>query len=85
VTKSQNGYAHAGKEAAQVFDSGLADDVLLVTKREAARRLSVSEREIDHARRRGDLAAVKMGAKVLISVDELRRFAESLPADEAWT
>jgi hypothetical protein len=58
------------------------DDVLMVTRKGAARRLSLSVREIDYARRRGDLAAVRYGSKVLISVDELRRFAESLPADE---
>lgn len=58
------------------------DDVLMVTRKEAARRLSLSVSEIDYARRRGDLAAVRYGAKVLIPVDELRRFAESLPADK---
>lgn len=85
MTKQENVYAQASRMP--VYQGDLPDDdgVLLVTKGEAARRLSVSEREIDRARRRGDLAAVKMGAKVLISVDELRRFAESLPADEAWT
>lgn len=85
MTKQENVYAQANRMPVYQGDPPDDDDVLLVTKREAARRLSVSEREIDHARRRGDLAAVKMGAKVLISVDELRRFAESLPADEAWT
>jgi excisionase family DNA binding protein len=59
------------------------DGVLMVTRQEAARRLSLSTTEIDEARRRGDLAAQKYGTKVLISVDELRRFAEDLPADEA--
>jgi hypothetical protein len=57
-------------------------DALMVTRREAARLLSLSTTEIDYARRRGDLAAVRYGSKVLISVDELRRFAKSLPADE---
>lgn len=70
MTKRQNRYALDG------------DDRLMVTKREAARRLSLSEREIDRARARGDLAAQKFGSKVLIPVDELHRFAESLPADE---
>jgi excisionase family DNA binding protein len=60
-----------------------AGDILMVTRQEAARRLSLSTTEIDEARRRGDLAAQKYGTKVLISVDELRRFAEALPADEA--
>jgi hypothetical protein len=69
-------------KAGQTKMSEDPDGVLLVTRREAARRLSLSETEIDEARRRGDLAAQRYGSKVLISVNELRRFAESLPADE---
>ncbi len=55
--------------------------MLMVTRKEAARRLSLSVTEIGYARRRGGLAAQKYGSKGLISVDELRRFAEGLPAD----
>jgi helix-turn-helix protein len=69
MTNGQNVYAPEG------------DGVLTVTRKEAARRLSLSVTEIDCARRRGDLAAQEYGSKVLISVDELRRFAEGLPAD----
>jgi len=53
-------------------------EVVLVTRREAARMLSLSVREVDYARARGDLASVRYRAKVLIHVDEIRRFAESL-------
>jgi hypothetical protein len=59
-----------------------ADGVLMVTKREAARRLSMSQKTLDRARRRGDLGAKRLGNKIWFLTDELRRFAESLPADE---
>lgn len=55
---------------------------ILVDKKEAARRLSISVRELDECRMRGDIAARKYGTKVLFEVAELERFAESLPADE---
>ena len=57
-------------------------DRILVDKADAARMLSISEREVDRARHRGDLAAKKCGTKLLFHVDELRRFAAALPADE---
>ncbi|WP_155930350.1 helix-turn-helix domain-containing protein [Mycolicibacterium sp. CBMA 234] len=56
-----------------------ADDRSLVTRREAARLMSISPKEVDRARHRGDLAAVRYGTKVLIPLDELRRFAAVLP------
>jgi len=59
------------------------DDQIMVSRPEAARRLSLSVREIDEARRRGDLAAQRYGGKILISVEELRRFAANLPSDGA--
>lgn len=55
---------------------------ILVDKKEAARRLGISTREIDECRARGDLAARRYGAKVLFEVAELERFATALPADE---
>jgi len=67
---------------ATVRPSDRPDDKLMVTRREAARMLSLSVEEIDRARRRGDLLAQRYGSKVLISTDELRRFAEALPPDE---
>jgi hypothetical protein len=58
------------------------DQELMVSRSEAARRLSLSIREIDEARRRGDLDAQRYGSKVLISITELRRFAATLPSAE---
>lgn len=58
------------------------DDVLMVSRPEAARRLSLSIQEVDAARRRGDLVAQRYGSKILISVEELKRFAADLPPDE---
>jgi excisionase family DNA binding protein len=57
-------------------------DEILVDRAEAARRLSISTREVDVARADGRLASKKYGTKVLIPVSELERFAESLPAWE---
>lgn len=55
---------------------------LFVDRREAARRMGISVTEIDDARRRGDLACKKLGSKVLVPIEELKRFGEALPADE---
>ena len=57
-------------------------DKLMVTRREAAYLLSVSVEEIDRRRRSGDLTSQRCGSKILISTDELRRFADTLPLDE---
>ncbi|QBI96027.1 HTH DNA binding protein [Mycobacterium phage Patt] len=58
-------------------------DQILVTRDEAARMLSLSVAEVDNERRAGRLIGRKHGRKVLIPVDELRRWAGELPADEA--
>jgi len=55
---------------------------ILVDKKEAARRLSLSTRKIDELRLNGDLSAKQCGSKILFKVAELERFAESLPDDE---
>jgi excisionase family DNA binding protein len=60
----------------------MTDDKILVDRAEAARRLSLSVREIDECRTNGSLASRKYGSKVLIPVSELERFAEALPAWE---
>lgn len=52
---------------------------LLVPRPEAARILSLSEREIDRLRNAGKLMAKKHGSKVLFPMSELKRYAESLP------
>lgn len=57
-------------------------DEILVNKAEAARRLSVSVRQIEVLQSEGLLAARKLGSRTLIPVAELERFAEALPAWE---
>lgn len=49
--------------------------VLLVTKAEAARRLSVSVSSIERAMRRGDIRTVRIGGTVRIPVSELECIA----------
>jgi hypothetical protein len=81
---SSNGNASVKKNRIDKMTGNRTDDdgVIMVTRREAARRLSLSISEIDEARRRGDLGAQRYGSKVLISVVELMRFAAALPSDE---
>jgi hypothetical protein len=55
---------------------------LLVNREDAARLLCVSTRELDRLRASGRIVARRHGRRILISIDELRRFAGSLPADE---
>lgn len=49
---------------------------------DAARRSSLSVRELDWERAAGRILAKRKGAKVLIPVSELERFGASLPWDE---
>ena len=51
------------------------DNRLLVGRREAANMLSISERAIDYLIANKQLAARRIGARVLISTQELRRYA----------
>ncbi|ASR85646.1 excise [Mycobacterium phage Ellie] len=55
---------------------------LFVTREDAARLLCLSTVELDKLRASSKLVARKYGRKVLFPVDELRRFAQSLPADQ---
>lgn len=55
---------------------------LLVTREDAARLLSLSTKEIDRVRAKGDLVARRHGSRVLFTLDELRRFAANLRTDE---
>lgn len=55
---------------------------LAVDRHQAARLLSISVTEIDDERRAGRLVARKHGRKVLIPMDELRRWVEALPSDD---
>ncbi len=61
---------------------GLAEGKLLVTRAETARMLSLSVAEVDNLRRAGKLLAKRHGAKVLIPVSEIERYADSLPWDD---
>ncbi|MBU8833827.1 helix-turn-helix domain-containing protein [Mycolicibacterium goodii] len=55
---------------------------ILVSRAEAARLLSISVPEVDRLRRVGDLVARRRGRRVLFPMAELRRYADTLPADE---
>jgi hypothetical protein len=55
---------------------------LLVDRATACRLLCLSTTELDEERRAGRIAGRKYGRKVLFSLDELRRYAAALPADE---
>jgi hypothetical protein len=55
---------------------------LLVNRGDAARLLCMSTREVDRLRASGRIVARRHGRRVLFAINELRRFAESLPADE---
>lgn len=53
---------------------------LLVDRREAARLLGVSPGTIDNLRARGELPSVKIGARRLFDMDDLRRLIEARKA-----
>ena len=53
------------------------EDKLLVSRREAAARLSISQRAVDYLIANNSLVAKRIGTRVLIPVNELRRFANS--------
>ena len=47
---------------------------MLLSKKESANELGVSEAGIDRMRRNGDLSSKKVLGKVMFSIDELSRF-----------
>jgi hypothetical protein len=47
---------------------------MLVDRLEAARLLAISPGSVDNARLRGELPSLKIGARRLFDVDDLRRF-----------
>lgn len=49
---------------------------LLVDRREAGRLLGISPGSVDNARLRGELPSLKIGARRLFDVADLRRFIE---------
>jgi excisionase family DNA binding protein len=48
---------------------------LLVDRRDAAQYLSISQRSLDYLVANGELNVRKMGARVLIPISELQRYA----------
>jgi len=57
--------------------NGVAVPLLLVDARRAARLLSVSAGTVRNLMARGELRPVRVGRRVLFSVEELRRFIAS--------
>jgi len=67
-------------ESAPVYSSkkpAKAEDKLLVSRQEAADRLSISPRAIDYLIANKTLTTKRIGARVLIPTRDLRRFALS--------
>lgn len=56
----------------------LALDRMLVDRREAARMLGVSPGTIDNLRTTGELPSVKIRARRLFDVEDLRRYAQAM-------
>ncbi len=53
------------------------DEKMLVSRREAAARLSISERAVDYLIANRTLTTKRIGSRVLIPVADLRRFANA--------
>ena len=53
------------------------DRKLLVSRHEAALRLSISERAVDYLIANKQIATRRIGSRVLIAVTELQRFSRS--------
>lgn len=51
--------------------------VILLDRREAGRLLGLSPGTVDNLRLRGELPSVKIGARRLYDIEDLRRFVES--------
>ncbi len=54
-----------------------ADEKILVSRREAAARLSISEGAVDYLIANRTLTTKRIGSRVLIPVADLRRFANA--------
>jgi excisionase family DNA binding protein len=52
-------------------------DRILVGRREAARMLSISQRSLDYLVAKRELNVRRIGARVLISMNELKRYARA--------
>jgi excisionase family DNA binding protein len=53
---------------------GYVDSKLLVSRHEAAQRLSISERALDYLVANKQISTRRIGSRVLIAVSELHRF-----------
>ncbi len=63
-----------------------AESSLLVSKRDAAKLLSVCERTIDNLRTAANLPCRRIGRRVLFSPDELRAwFSQRLSAETSFS
>lgn len=63
------------KQPARVLPG--SDERILVGRREAARMLSISQRSLDYLVASKELHPRRIGARVLISVAELKRYARA--------
>jgi hypothetical protein len=68
-------YSAQKKPPAKATES--PDQKLLVSRHEAALRLSISERAVDYLIANKQIATRRIGSRVLISVTELLRFSRS--------
>jgi len=58
-------------------DNNVTTEPMLVDRREAARLLGVSPGTIDNLRTRGELQSMKLGARRLFDLADLRKLIES--------
>lgn len=56
------------------------DDLRLLTRRQVADLLAISERDVDRLRVSGDLDAVKVGSRIRITWASVATYRASLPA-----
>lgn len=71
----------AGRTVGELHNtSRAAPEPMLVDRREAGRLLGVCGNTIDNLRRRGELPSVKIAARRLFDVADLRRFIEARKA-----
>ena len=71
----------AGRTVAELHNTPrAAPEPMLVDRREAGRLLGVCGNTIDNLRRRGELPSVKIAARRLFDVADLRRFIEARKA-----
>ena len=82
INDPRNGPLAGGRRITTATPVVVEVEPLFVTREDAARILCLSVVELDELRAASKIIARKYGRKVLFPVDELRRFAATLPADE---